>query len=329
LLTTPRHVLVVEPPLAGVQLVDFLAGALPGRAPVRLRQAIGAGEVSVNGEVVLANRRLRAGDVVLLAAELPTAAAVASPARQLPAVHFESASALVIEKPPGLTTVPDRSGRDTGVHGLLEALRPGQDLRIVHRLDRDTSGCLVLAKGIEAARHFDVQFRDGLVQKTYGALVHGVPARATLTIDAWLGPDRRRPGKVVAAAAEQPGFRDAHTDVVRIESFARHALLALQPRTGRSHQLRVHLQSIGHPIVGDSDYGGEPLLLSAIKPGYKLRKGVPERPLCPRLFLHAQQICFHDLDGTAVQVDSPLPADLAVALRQLQSFDERRRPPCD
>jgi RluA family pseudouridine synthase len=330
LLTRPSQVLVVEPPLAGVQLADFLAEALPGRRPATLRQLIGSGEVSVNGEVVLANRRLRAGDVVMLTAAVPVAARAAAPAAdRLPGVRFESDSTLVIDKPAGLPTVPDRSGREPGVHGLLAALRPGQDLRIVHRLDRDTSGCLVLAKGLAAARHFDVQFREGLVQKTYVALVHGVPPAPEFVIDAWLGPDRRRPGKVVAAASEQPGFRSARTEVTRAQAFHRHALLTLRPGTGRTHQLRVHLQSIGHPIVGDSDYGGEPLLLSAIKPGYKLRKGVSERPLTPRLFLHAEQIRFHDLDGSAVQVESPLPEDLAVALRQLQSFDERRRPPCD
>ena len=329
LLTRPRHVLVVDAHLSGVLLADFLGQALPGERPVRVRHRLAAGEVSVNGEVVLANRRLRAGDVVLVGGEAAAAVPPRAAQPSLPVVRFESDSALVIDKPAGLPTVPDRSGRETGVHGLLPTLRPGQDLRIVHRLDRDTSGCLVLGKGVEAARHFDRQFQDSLVQKTYCALVHGVPPQSSFAIDAWLGPDRRRPGKVVAAVDEQPGFRAAHTEVERREVFHRHALLGLRPTTGRSHQLRVHLQSIGHPIVGDRDYGGEPLLLSAIKPGYKLRKGVGERPLTPRLFLHAEQICFHDLDGTAVQVDSPLPDDLAVALRQLQSFDERRRPPCD
>jgi 23S rRNA pseudouridine955/2504/2580 synthase len=225
--------------------------------------------------------------------------------------------------------VPDRSGRDRGLHGLLTELRPDADLRIVHRLDRDTSGCLLLGKGLAAAQHFDAQFQAGLVQKTYVALVQGVPARDEFTIEAWLGPDRRRPGKVVASRTEQPGFRAAHTLVRCRATFAGHALLELQPTTGRSHQLRVHLQSVGHPIVGDADYGGEELLLSRLKPGYKLRKGVAERPLTPRMFLHAERLSFRDLDGSAVAVETPLPEDLAVAKKQLEAFGERRRRPCD
>jgi 23S rRNA-/tRNA-specific pseudouridylate synthase len=130
---------------------------------------------------------------------------------------------------------------------------------------------------------------------------------------------------VVAAASEQPGFRAAHTEVVCEQAFASHALLRLSPTTGRSHQLRVHLQSVGHPIVADRDYGGEPLLLSDLKPGYKLRRGVDERPLTPRMFLHSARVVCSDVDGAAIDVTAPLPEDLAVALRQLESFADRRR----
>jgi 23S rRNA-/tRNA-specific pseudouridylate synthase len=91
----------------------------------------------------------------------------------------------------------------------------------------------------------------------------------------------------------------------------------------------VHLQSVGHPIVGDRDYGGEPLLLSALKPGYKRRVGVVERPLAPRLFLHAAALRFADLDGADVAAASPLPDDLLPALHQLATHDPPRRPPCD
>jgi 23S rRNA-/tRNA-specific pseudouridylate synthase len=101
--------------------------------------------------------------------------------------------------------------------------------------------------------------------------------------------------------------------------------LALRPTTGRTHQLRVHLQSVGHAIVADRDYGGEPLLLSRLKPGYKLRPGVVERPLVERMFLHAERLAFRDLDGREVVVETPLPDELAVALRQLENFATRRR----
>ncbi len=322
------QVLVVDDAIGGVRLLDFLLRALPGRHPTDLRQRVFSGVVSVNGEVVLADRGLRGGDVVQIAA-----GAVPEPRRRsagaLPAVRFESSHCLVVEKPAGMTTVPDRLGRDRSVHALLPMLRPEADLRIVHRLDRDTSGCLILAKGLAAAQHFDAAFQAGSVQKTYTALVNGVPPQLQFAIEAWLGPDPRRKGKVVAAADEQLGFRQAHTEVVREAAFERHALLSLRPRTGRSHQLRVHLQWAGYAIVGDRDYGGEPLLLSQLKPGYKLRPGVPETPLTKRMFLHASRVEFLDLDGTPVGVASPLPDDLALALHKLETYDPRRRRPCD
>jgi RluA family pseudouridine synthase len=321
------QVLVVEQPAAGALLADFLARQFPEHHPIELRGLVAGGHVRVNGEVWVANRRVRNGDVVQIDA-MPAVRERAVPPPDL-TVCFESATALVVDKPAGTPTVPDRSGRDRGIHGRLPALRADADLRIVHRLDRDTSGCLLLAKGLTAARHFDAQFRDGAVRKTYLALVQGVPREREFAIDAWLGSDRRRPGKVVAAANEQPGFRAAHT-IARVDTaFSRHALLELEPTTGRSHQLRVHLQSVGHAIVGDRDYGGEELLLSHLKSGYKLRKGVAERPLLSRMFLHAARLRCQDVGGATIDVRVPLPEDLAVVIRQLQAFDGRRRPACD
>lgn len=322
--------------MAGASLADFVLSAFPDRHLVDVRRQVAAGSVRVNGEeCTVATRPLRTGDVVelLVGPPLPRtggakASKAASGRNELPAVLFESASTLVIDKPAGLPTVPDRAGV-TGIHGLLAELRPDADLRIVHRLDRDTSGCLVLAKGLASAQHFDALFSSGRITKTYVALVHGVPPAAEFAIDAWLGPDRRRPGKVVASPSKRPAYREAHTTVRRRTAFGRHALLELRPATGRAHQLRVHLQSVGHPIAGDTDYGGEPLLLSKLKPGYKLRPGVVERPLTSRMFLHAEQVEFADLDGAPVIVHAPIPADLATALRQLAAHDPPRRPLCD
>lgn len=282
----------------------------------------------VNGEVCLHGRRLRGGDVV----QVPAVPPAPRPRLAVPVPHalFESPTVLVVDKPPGVATVPERDGERASVHGLLDTLRPGADLRIVHRLDRDTSGCLLLGKGLVAARHFDEQFRDGLVAKTYVALVHGAPTEDAFAIDAWLGPDRRRPGKVVATAASgkgapAKGLRDAHTDVVVRRRFPRHTLLELRPATGRTHQLRVHLAFAGHPIVGDRDYGGAPLLLSELKTGYKLRSGRVERPLVERMFLHALRVDFGDVDGSRITVEAPLPADLATAVKKLETLDDRRK----
>jgi len=314
---------VVGDEVRGVQLVDFLERELPPTRPLHLRHLVSDGLVRVNGEVVRASRRLHPGDVVQVrSVELPAASAIEPAGLE---VKFESATALVVQKPPGLPTVPDRSGKDTGVHGLLPALRPEADLRIVHRLDRNTSGCLLLAKGGDAARHFDREFREGTVRKRYVALVHGVVARPSFAIDAWLGPDPRRPGRVVSSPHEQPGFKSAHTAVAVRSAFLDHSLLDVRPTTGRGHQLRVHLASIGHPIVADRDYGGKVLLLSELKRGYKLRPGTVECPLLDRMFLHAAELAFTDVDGSAVVVETPLPEDLAIVLQKIERFDERRR----
>ena len=129
--------------------------------------------------------------------------------------------------------------------------------------------------------------------------------------------------------AGKKGGREAHTEVEVRARFRRHALLALRPTTGRGHQLRVHLQALGHPIVGDEDYGGERLLLSRLKPDYKQRTGVDERPLLHRMFLHAERVQFQDIDGVDVDAAAPLPEDLAVALRQVEKYASARRPHCD
>ncbi len=306
-------------------MTDFLEQS-GGGDRLAVRRLVAAGDVRVNGVVCLSSQKLRTGDVVMVPAAKGSVAPRARTTRtsDLPEVLFESATLLVVDKPAGLPTVPDRTGEERGVHGLLERLRSGADLRIVHRLDRDTSGCLLLGKGIEAARHFDERFREGGVEKTYVALVHGNPAADSFTIDVFLGPDPRRPGKVVASPTAARGFRDARTDVVVRQRFERHALLELHPRTGRGHQLRVHLANEGHPIVGDRDYGGEPLLLSRLKDGYKQRPGVAEKPLVERTFLHAERIVCDDVDGARVDVSAPLPRDLAKAIERLGNNERRR-----
>lgn len=304
--------------LAGVLLQDFLAHVHPAvdRAVLRGIQARGA--IRVNGMPAARNLRLRAFDYLELDAEPGELAA--RPARSvgvaLP-VLFESSTTLVVDKPAGLTTVPDRTGSETGVHGLLPALRPGQDLRIVHRLDRNTSGCLILAKGLAAAQHFDVAFRGQHVHKRYVALVHGAFGPNQRTVDWWLGPDPRRRGKTLASPTEREGFRPARTTIAAVQALDGCTLLHLWPESGRSHQLRAHLAAIGFPIAGDGDYGGRPLLLSEHKRGYKLRRGVQEAPMLRRLFLHAAHVEFRDVDGTAVAVDAPLAADLQSALDRL------------
>src|SRR5262245_36241880 len=196
----------------GVLLQDFLARALPDADRVRLRGIQARGGVRVNGMPAARNRRLMAFDHVELRAEPGELAPRPKAAATAPiGVLFASATALVVDKPAGLTTVPDRSGEEGGVHARLRELRPAGDLRIVHRLDRQTSGCLLLADGLDAARHFDAAFQSHAVHKRYLALVHGAVARSEFAIDHWLGPDPRRPGRMLASRAARKGYREART----------------------------------------------------------------------------------------------------------------------
>lgn len=318
--------LELQPRASGVRLLDFLYGQWPAVARVYLRRLIQSGDVRVNGQVATPQQRLAAADLVEVTARGPVSRWPRRPpprsessAAELP-VLFEDDTMLVVSKPAGLLSVPDRGNRERGVHGRLRESRPDQDLRIVHRLDRDTSGCLALAKGLEAARHLDRSFRSGAVRKRYLALVVG-RVSGSHTVQAPLGPDRRRPGRIRVVRAGSKGAREAHTDFEVLERFRRHSLLVAWPRTGRSHQIRVHLRHLGHPVVADADYGvGASLFLSEIKRNYKRRPGVAEKPLLTRMFLHAAELWLPHPDGRTMHAEAPLPDDLATVLRKLRSF---------
>jgi RluA family pseudouridine synthase len=321
--------------LSGVRFQDFLERTWPSADRTFLRRLVRDGLATVNYEGVHGHRRLKPGDFVRL--ELPEGLTalpdhrgpknVVDPDRPAALeVLAENDLCLVLDKPPGLPCVPDRAGRTSGVHGMLPSIRPDEDLRIAHRIDRYTSGCLAIAKGIEGARWLDLCFRERRAEKAYLALVEGVVRRDAFPITRALGPDRKRPGKVTVVAAGQKRSRDAHTDIEVVERFAAHTLLVARPRTGRGHQIRAHLRSIGHPIVGDVDYGSKgPLHLSDIKRGYKARTGAVEKPLLERMFLHAHRIRLPmPEDGVALEAEAQPPADLALVLDKLRRFSSPR-----
>jgi len=295
-------------------------------ARVYLRRLVQSGAVRVNGQEATLQQRLAATDIVEVLASEPVTqwphrpqAEARSEGTDLP-VLLEDDTVVVVHKPAGMLSVPDRGGKELGVHGRLQDLRPDDDLRIVHRLDRDTSGCLVLAKGLEAARHLDQAFRGGAVRKRYLALVVGRVAGAR-AVRAPLGPDPRRPGRIRTVPARSKGAREAHTDFEVEEVFRGHSLVAAWPRTGRSHQIRVHLRHLGYPVVADADYGvSATLFLSEIKRNYKRRPGVAEKPLLARMFLHAAELWLPHPDGRTLHAEAPLPDDLARVLRKLRSF---------
>ena len=218
-------------------------------------------------------------------------------------VAYEDQHLLVIDKGPGLVVHPARGHRKDTLAQLLAGSAAGGDPEragIVHRLDRDTSGLLVVARSEEALRLLQQALAQRLIEREYLALVQGRPPARTGTIDAPIGRDERVRTRM-AVGGSHP--REARTHFELDRALADSSLLRLRLETGRTHQIRVHLQAIGHPIAGDPEYGTAGLF------------GLE------RQFLHAAGLAFdHPISGERVELRSPLPADLQAALERAEGL---------
>lgn len=228
---------------------------------------------------------------------------------------------VVVNKPAGLLSAPDRF--DPNIPHLRQVLTPafGQ-LWMVHRLDKDTSGLILLARNAEAHRSLSQQFAERQTRKVYRGIVEGRVQQPEGTIDYGLAEDPRRPGKMAVSNKGQ----SAITHYRVREQFDHFAELEVTIETGRTHQIRVHLQAIGHPLLADPLYGlRDSFLLSSIKGRrkYNLQKFTEERPLLNRTALHAWQLEFqHPESQKKMSVEAPLPKDLRAVLKQLQKLDK-------
>lgn len=232
-------------------------------------------------------------------------------------VLFQDADLLVIDKPAGLLTTRGRwDPAKPTVLDELAAARPATPLALVHRIDKDTSGLLVLSKNRDAARSLSMQWMRRTVRKEYLALVVGAPETDSFTIDLPLLDDPDEPRVFVS---RRRGASKALTECQVTERFRGFTLLGVRLHTGRRHQIRAHLAAVGLPIVADKLYGdGEPLLLSQ----FKRRKGAgEERPLMARTALHAALLEFdHPSTGQRLRFEAPLPKDFAITLRNLRKY---------
>jgi 23S rRNA pseudouridine955/2504/2580 synthase/23S rRNA pseudouridine1911/1915/1917 synthase len=237
---------------------------------------------------------------------------------------------VAVMKPAGLATIPGRGEDDSVLERLgrqLGLASSGTDdprVRVVHRLDKDTSGVLLFAKHVAAQRHLSHQFQNNTVRKEYLALVVGRPATAEGEVDA---PLARHPTSPQRMAVVRHGGQPARTAWRVEQQFRDFALLRVFPKTGKTHQIRVHLQSIGLPLAIDPLYnaprgGGQApgLMLSSFKRGYRPAAGETERPLVERLTLHAEKLALQDLNGTGVEVEAPPPKDFRSALNMLRKY---------
>jgi 23S rRNA pseudouridine1911/1915/1917 synthase len=286
---------------AGERLDQLLAAPLGSRA--RAQRLIDDGRVTVDGAVRPKRHRVAAGERVEVASDELRPGGVPG-ATDVPfAIAYEDEHLLVVDKPAGVVVHPARGHRgDTLAEALAGRVAGGEDparAGIVHRLDRDTSGLLVVARSETAHRSLQAQIRARTVRREYLALVEGCPPARSGTIDAPIGRDRRVRTRM-STDTDVP--RVARTHFTLELALPDAALLRVVLETGRTHQIRVHLQAIGHPVAGDPEYG------------------TPGRFGLARQFLHATRLAFaHPVTGAAIDVRSPLPPELADVLAGLEA----------
>lgn len=231
---------------------------------------------------------------------------------------YEDETLLIVNKASGLLTLPDRFRPELpNVKDLLNA-KYGQ-IWVVHRLDKDTSGILCFAKNESAHRDLSLQFENRTVGKKYLALVQGSPIQEEGEIDRAIAPNPHQPGKMIILKSGKPSL----TLYKKVEAFKGFSLLEVEIKTGRTHQIRVHLKAIGCPLAIDPIYHeNEGILLSAIKGrSYHLGKDQVERPLMKRLSLHAMQLSFdHPISKERMVFEGPLHKDFEAVLKQLRKW---------
>ena len=307
---------------AGQRLDNFLHKSLKGAPQSLIYRIIRSGEVRVNKGRAKADTRLDLGDLVRVppislapVAARGVVAGAASAGAEFP-VLFEDESLLVIDKPAGVA-VHGGSGLRFGVIEALRAARPdARFLELVHRLDRDTSGILLLAKTRPLLVAMHELLREGRIDKRYLALARGVwPHAAKHHITTALASFVTREGERRVLEADRDGSREAHSVVNLMRRYADASLLEVQIKTGRTHQIRVHLASAGHPIAGDDKYGDFAFNRAIAKAG------------CKRMFLHAAKISFvHPQSGLRVRFESPLPPECQAYLGTLAKPASEARP---
>lgn len=222
---------------------------------------------------------------------------------------YEDDDYIIINKPSFVATLEDRNDP---VSILSLARSHVADAKVGHRLDKETSGALAIAKHPEAYRALAIQFEKRRVDKVYHAVSEGIHDFREVTVDLPI----HATSKGVVKISRREG-KPAQTMVNTLEVYKRHTLVKCQPATGRMHQIRVHMASLGASIVGDEKYGGHLFYLSGIKRDYHLKKNTEEQPLVKRVALHAHALGFALLNGHQIEVEAPYPKDFAVLLKQL------------
>jgi len=335
---------IVVPPEAKGQRLDLFLAQFPGAefavvSRARVQLLIEQGDVLVGGERPKPSLKLRGGEHIAITGEPHPAPLKATPEAIPLDVVYEDGDLAVVNKPAGMMVhagaaqSEDARSRGTLVNALLHRfnalsstggeLRPG----IVHRLDKGTSGLIVVAKNDRAHAALGAMFAGRRIQKTYLALVHGAVAREKGTISAAVSRDPVRRTRMTTRSGQNARTAVSHYQVVRrLETrFGKFTLLSVRIETGRTHQIRVHMASIGHPVVGDTLYGAAAQLrdqrnLQPVRAAKE--RPEPETLRLGRNFLHAAKLEFeHPLTGKPIHLEVPLPEELALFLRRLESAE--------
>lgn len=340
--------ILIPPERHGMELDEFLCLSFPLLNKGFLRRQVREGRVLVDGTRAMPSQRLRGDEVLIIDfeedADVPEEPV--APSVRIPVLH-EDAHVIAVDKPAGLAAEPERWARgNASLAGALlelalersnaqidEPTRPVEPLsfrpRLLHRLDKDTTGVVLVAKDIESERRLRAAFDGGDIHKRYLALVEGEYPLAegqSEIIDLPVGPDERKSGRM---RVDREGGKPAQTRVSLVQLFHGYTLLQCEPITGRTHQIRVHLREVGFPLAVDPVYGRRrSLALSEFKRDYRKKRGAVESPLIERLTLHAAAIDFPDPDpnakpGARLVVESPMPKDMARVVKQLSKFRPR------
>ena len=322
-----RHI-VADPAAAGLRLDQYLAQAIPDISRARVQLLIENGQVRVNGNLAKPKQKLLGGEPIEIEGA-PRPEPLHAVPEDIPLdILFEDKYLAVINKPAGMMvhagsgSTDDARNRGTLVNALLFHLNAlsevGGDLRpgIVHRLDKQTSGIILVAKDDSTHRKLGDMFSQRQVAKTYRALVHGHLAKDNVTINLPIARDILRRIRMTTRRSLESGARTAVSHVQVLERIASpygpFTLVEVRIETGRTNQIRVHMQSLGHPVVGDNLYGAPHRILNPRNPEDALS--------LERNFLHAAHLSFtHPQTGKAMDLDAPLPPELLAFLASLRA----------
>jgi 23S rRNA pseudouridine1911/1915/1917 synthase len=234
-------------------------------------------------------------------------------------IIFENEDLVAVNKPSGLLSIPASDGKDLSLKDLLKTKY--DSIFTVHRLDYETSGVIIFAKNESSHKFLSQEFENRTVTKKYLGIVHGILSQKKGNIDVAIASHSSKRNIMVVDKRGKPSL----TDYEVLEEFGSYSLVQFQIHTGRTHQIRVHMQWLGHPVVCDGLYGiGEPVLVSSFKKKFKLsRSEEEEKPILSRLALHSSCLKIIDANGNEHTLEAPLPKDMKALLQQLRKWNQK------